>query len=156
MKFFQLKCPPPIVMFGSAIIAGLISQTEFSFLQQQAKEFENLLWPMVFIITGLSIALAGVKEFSLHQTTVNPLEPNKSSTLVTSGIYQLTRPPMYLGMLIVLLGWGDLLNDLLAFSGALIFFIYISIFQIKPEEEVMKEKFGHDFVQYCSKVRRWL
>ncbi|NRA23032.1 MAG: hypothetical protein HRU08_00855, partial [Oleispira sp.] len=86
-------------MFGSAIIAGLISQTEFSFLQQQAKEFENLLWPMVFIITGLSIALAGVKEFSLHQTTVNPLEPNKSSTLVTSGIYQLTRNPMYLGML---------------------------------------------------------
>ena len=156
MKYLQLKCPPPIVMLVSAIIASIISQRGLGFIQQQVLNVENIIWPLIFVLAGFAVALAGVKEFSLHQTTVNPLEPNKSSTLVTSGIYQLTRNPMYLGMLIVLLGWGDLLNDLLAFSGALTFFIYISIFQIKPEEEVMKEKFGHDFVQYCSKVRRWL
>jgi len=59
-------------------------------------------------------------------------------------------------MLIILLGWGDLLDNILAFSGALIFFIYISTFQIAPEEEVMKDKFGDSFIEYCRQVRRWI
>ena len=156
MNFLQLKCPPPIVMLLSALLAWVLSQRELGFIQQQATNVENLIWPLVFLIAGVSLAIAGIKEFAVHQTTVNPLNPNQSSSLVVSGIYQLTRNPMYLGMLVVLLGWGDFLDDLLAFSGALVFFVYISAFQIKPEEDVMQEKFGEEFIQYCRSVRRWL
>ncbi len=156
MKFLQLKCPPPIVMLISAILASIFSQRGLDFIQQQIGNVENIIWPIAFFIVGFLVALAGVKEFSQHQTTVNPLDPTQSSTLVTSGIYQLTRNPMYLGMLIILLGWGDLLDNILAFSGALIFFIYISTFQIAPEEEVMKDKFGDSFIEYCRQVRRWI
>ncbi|MFT4906263.1 MAG: protein-S-isoprenylcysteine O-methyltransferase Ste14 [Oleispira sp.] len=156
MNFLQLKCPPPIVMMLSAILAGFVSQAEWVFLQQQVLVLENVFWPLSFVIAGISLALAGVKEFNQQQTTVNPLDPSQSSSLVTSGIYQFTRNPMYLGMLLVLLGWADLLDTILAYSGAMIFFVYISLFQIKPEEEILTQKFGEDFLQYCKNVRRWL
>jgi protein-S-isoprenylcysteine O-methyltransferase Ste14 len=156
MNFLQLKCPPPIVMILSAILAWFVSQTEWGFLQQQVLMLENLFWPVSFVIAGISLALAGVKEFNKQKTTINPLDPSQSSSLVTSGIYQFTRNPMYLGMLLVLLGWADLLDTILAYSGAMTFFVYMSVFQIKPEEEMMKQKFGEDFLQYCKNVRRWL
>lgn len=156
MNFLQLKCPPPIVMALSALLALLLSQRELSFLQQQAMALDNLLWPLLFLIAGMALAVAGIKEFAKHQTTINPLNPQQSSRLVVSGVYQLTRNPMYLGMLVVLLGWGDFLDNLLGFSGALVFFVYISLFQIKPEEAVMQQKFGEEFSQYSRTVRRWL
>ena len=156
MRFLNLKCPPPIVMLLSAVLAWFSAQTEWRVLQQQALELENLFWPLLFVIAGILLALAGVKEFKQQQTTVNPLDPSKSSSLVTSGIYQFSRNPMYLGMLLGLLGWADLLDVIWAYSGAMAFFIYISLFQIKPEEDVMQQKFGEDFIQYCMKVRRWL
>lgn len=156
MKFLELKCPPPIIMFFSGLIAWFIAQKDIEFLQQQLLQTEQMFWFLLFSIAGVLLALAGVKEFKYHQTTINPLDPSQSSSLVTSGVYQFTRNPMYLGMLLVLLGWADLLDTIVAFSGAAIFFIYISLFQIKPEEAFMKEKFGQDFVQYCSHVRRWL
>ncbi len=156
MKYLELKCPPPIVMFFSGMLAWFIAQRDIEFLQQQIKEVDAVLWPLLFIIIGILLAVTGVKEFKQHKTTISPLDPTKSSSLVASGVYQFTRNPMYLGMLLVLLGWADLLDTILAFSGAVAFFIYISFFQIIPEEDIMKKKFGQNFIQYCEKVRRWL
>jgi len=156
MKFLQLKCPPPIVMLISGALSLILSQRGLEFMQQQVADITNLIWPLVFFIAGIAVAILGVKEFVAQQTTVNPLDPNRATSLVISGVYQLTRNPMYLGMLIVLLGLGDLLDSFLGFSGALFFFVYITAFQIKPEEAVMLEKFGEPFTQYCQSVRRWL
>lgn len=156
MKYLQLKCPPPIVMIISIFIAFIASQRDVSFIQQQIADINNVIWPLGFVLIGGIIALAGVKEFISHHTTLNPLDPFKSTSLVVTGIYKFTRNPMYLGMLLVLLGCGDFLDTLLAYSGALFFFVYIDFFQIKPEEEVMQEKFGGSFSHYCRKVRRWL
>lgn len=156
MKYLQLKCPPPIVMIISILISFIASQRDVSFIQQQIADINNVIWPLGFVLIGGSLALAGVKEFISHHTTLNPLDPFKSTSLVVTGIYQFTRNPMYLGMLLVLLGCGDFLDTLFAYSGALFFFVYIEFFQIKPEEEIMQEKFGDSFSHYCLKVRRWL
>ena len=156
MKFFQLKCPPPIVMLLSMVFSLVLSQRGLDFMQQQVADLSNLIWPLIFLIAGIGLAMLGVKEFLVQHTTLNPLDPSRSSSLVVSGVYQLTRNPMYLGMLVVLLGWGDFLDNFLAYSGALIFFVYMTAFQIKPEEAAMLEKFGESFKQYCQSVRRWL
>jgi protein-S-isoprenylcysteine O-methyltransferase Ste14 len=156
MKFLQLKCPPPIVMLLSMVFALLLSQRGLGFMQQEISDLSNMMWPLIFFIAGISLALLGIKEFLAQQTTVNPLDPSRSTSLVVSGVFQLTRNPMYLGMLLVLLGWGDFLDNFLAYSGALFFFVYITAFQIKPEEAVMLAKFGEPFKQYCQSVRRWL
>lgn len=156
LKYLELKCPPPIVLIISAITAMIISQKNIEFIQQKMTSLDDFIWPLVFFIAGSVIALAGIIEFSRFKTTIHPTHPEKTTSLVTSGIYQFTRNPMYLGLLIILLGWADLLDSFLAYSGALMFYLYISTFQIKPEEEVMKDKFSQEFSQYCTQVRRWL
>lgn len=84
------------------------------------------------------------------------MRPDAASTLVTSGIYRVTRNPMYLGILFALLGWGLFLSNLgsLLFCG--VFVLYMSRFQIQPEERALEVKFGVAFIMYKSRVRRWL
>ena len=63
---------------------------------------------------------------------------------------------MYLGLLILLLGWGLRLSNPLALLPILLFVAYMTVFQIKPEEEALKRKFGDPYLEYCARVRRWL
>jgi protein-S-isoprenylcysteine O-methyltransferase Ste14 len=107
-------------------------------------------------IIGLTIIVIGVKTFHKSDTTVNPLNPSEASHLVTHGVFSYTRNPMYLGMVIILLG-VSIYNGV--YIGIIIlpcFIFYITEFQIKPEEEAMEEIFPGDYTDYLKRVRRWL
>lgn len=105
---------------------------------------------------GFLIDLVSVAAFVRARTTVNPLAPDKTSALVISGLYRFSRNPMYLGMLMILLGWGLYLGDALAFPPAGLFIILIEFLQLRPEERALEEKFGDDFRAYKKRVRRWI
>jgi protein-S-isoprenylcysteine O-methyltransferase Ste14 len=90
------------------------------------------------------------------KTTINPMSPNKTSALVTGGIYRLSRNPMYVGLFLFLMAWAIQLSMLWPFIGPVLFVIYINRFQITPEERVMESKFGDEYSVYKNKVRRWL
>ncbi|WP_432474794.1 methyltransferase family protein [Amphritea sp. HPY] len=111
---------------------------------------------MVLVIVGSLIALLGVIEFRKAKTTVDPRTPDKAENLVVSGVYQVSRNPMYLGFLIILLSWAFYLDNGATFLILPIFVAYMSKFQIVPEERYMSAKFGKEFSDYCSKVRRWI
>ena len=75
---------------------------------------------------------------------------------MTHGVFSYTRNPMYLGMVIILLG-VSIYNGV--YIGIIIlpcFIFYITEFQIKPEEEAMEEIFPGDYTDYLKRVRRWL
>jgi protein-S-isoprenylcysteine O-methyltransferase Ste14 len=105
---------------------------------------------------GALLALAGVLAFRRHRTTVNPMAPGKSSTLVATGIYRLSRNPMYLGFLLVLGGWGVYLANAVALLWLPAFVVYMNWFQIRPEERALTERFGDEYLAYCRSVRRWV
>jgi protein-S-isoprenylcysteine O-methyltransferase Ste14 len=111
---------------------------------------------LIFLITGFAIALAGVLAFRRAKTTVNPLTPEATTTMVTSGIYLFTRNPMYLGLLFVLAGWTIYLSNLLALVALPLFVWYMNRFQILPEERALSAKFSQAFTEYSRSVRRWL
>jgi protein-S-isoprenylcysteine O-methyltransferase Ste14 len=111
---------------------------------------------VVVAITGILIMLAAIISFRCAQTTVNPLKPETTTALVTSGVFRYTRNPMYLGMLIVLFGWAVFLSSPAALIGALVFAAYIQRLQIRPEERALTALFGKTFTDYRLKVRRWL
>jgi protein-S-isoprenylcysteine O-methyltransferase Ste14 len=61
---------------------------------------------VVLAITGMTFDLLGLLAFRVARTTVNPLKPQSTTVLVTSGVYRITRNPMYVGMLLFLLAWA--------------------------------------------------
>lgn len=117
---------------------------------------ERLIAAIAVSVFGLAAALAGVAEFRRAQTTVDPTDPGKSSAVVTSGIYRLTRNPMYLGFLLVVIAWAVYLANPWTLIGPLGFILYMNRFQIAPEERILTARFGATFEQYMRAVRRWI
>jgi protein-S-isoprenylcysteine O-methyltransferase Ste14 len=111
---------------------------------------------LTLALAGVVIALLGVISFRRAKTTVNPLHPEAASALVVSGIYRLTRNPMYLGLLLLLLGWAMFLANALTLVFPAVYVPLMNRLQILPEEKALAEKFGSGFADYQSKVRRWL
>lgn len=101
-------------------------------------------------------ALAAFFGFVRSRTTINPLQPERASVLVTDGIYRYTRNPMYLSLLLLLLGYAVELWSWPALLGPVAYVTYITRFQILPEERVLEDKFGADYRAYKRKVRRWI
>ena len=107
-------------------------------------------------VIGMSLGVMGVTQFRKAQTTPNPQALEKVYSLVTSGIYRYSRNPMYLGLVLILLGWAFYLSHFLAFVLLPVFILYMTRFQIQPEEQMMARKFGKTYQAYLNKVRRWI
>ncbi|HNP34989.1 MAG TPA: isoprenylcysteine carboxylmethyltransferase family protein [Woeseiaceae bacterium] len=115
-----------------------------------------LIIAFTFAFVGGGIAAAGVWAFRQHHTTLNPMKPETASSIVTAGIYRVTRNPMYLGLALALVGWAMYLANLAALLIVPAFVAYMTQFQIKPEERALLAKFGPDFATYMAAVRRWI
>ncbi|WP_244953633.1 isoprenylcysteine carboxylmethyltransferase family protein [Xanthomonas axonopodis pv. vasculorum] len=89
-------------------------------------------------------------------TTVNPLHPERSSALVTSGLYRYSRNPMYLGYALALLGWVICQRQPLGLVIVAFFIGYMTIFQILPEERHLSVRFPAEYATYKRAVRRWV
>lgn len=108
------------------------------------------------VLLGAAFAGAGAWSFRRARTTVNPLQPDSASALVTSGVYRYTRNPMYVGFACLLLGWALYLAAPWALLGPLAFVLFMNRFQIAPEERALARLFGAGFEAYRARVRRWL
>ncbi len=107
-------------------------------------------------VFGAVIAVAGVAVFVRSKTTVNPHRPDKTSSVVASGVYRMTRNPMYFGLLLILAAWALYLSNAAAALPLPAFVAYMNRFQIEPEERALKAKFGSPFSDYMAAVGRWL
>ncbi|MEZ5501009.1 MAG: isoprenylcysteine carboxylmethyltransferase family protein [Steroidobacteraceae bacterium] len=150
----DLKVPPPLVlviagaaMYAAARLTPALSVHAFG---------GQRIFAALFAASGVLLVLPAVLRFRRADTTVSPLSPEKASTLVTAGVYAYTRNPMYLGLLLILIGWAMYLANATALLMLPAFVAYISRYQIRPEEEALSEKFGEAFLAYMRRVRRWL
>ena len=116
----------------------------------------RLLITGVCAACGVIVALLGFLALRQANTTINPVNPEKASSVVTGGIYGYTRNPMYLGLTALLVSWAVWLSVLWVFLGPVAFMLYLTRFQIVPEERVMSSKFGRNYDEYRQRVRRWL
>ncbi len=149
----ELKIIPVIQVI--IIAAFMYGAAQFLPVSTTLLEYKWLIWG-VFIAIGSFFGLAGIVSFYLAKTTVNPEKPEKASTLVTSGIYKVTRNPMYVGLVCFLIAWAAWLGSLYSLVFIVVFVLYMNRFQITPEERALTKLFGQDYQDYCQKVRRWL
>jgi protein-S-isoprenylcysteine O-methyltransferase Ste14 len=109
-----------------------------------------------FLLLGIITLITAVLSFKRQSTTVNPLQPEKASSLVISGIFKYSRNPMYLGMLLILLSMTIKFNFIGGILMIFTFIAFITKFQIIPEEIVLERLFGDEFTRYKKKTRRWI
>ena len=117
----------------------------------------NASWNWVgitIIVVGVLIVVGPVTAFARAETTIKPFED--SSSLVVSGIYRYTRNPMYVGMVVVLLGVAVLLGSLSPFIMPIIFVPVLNARIIKHEEQMLEERFGEEYRELKRSVRRWI
>ena len=148
----RLKIPPVFVFLAFGVLMYLLAR----FLPVGYFDFFGRTYVMyvLFAMAG-SIGFISLLQFFKSKTTIDPTAPSKASKLVTSGIYQYSRNPMYLGLLLMLLAWGLWLGNAFNVLLAASFVAYMNTFQIVPEEEVLQQLFDKEYKQYCTLVRRW-
>lgn len=148
----ELKLPPVLVF----LLFGLVIYVVATFLPFGFFDFFGRL--LLFkILLGLAILVAVMALFQFYKakTTVDPTKPNKASNLVIGGVFKVSRNPMYLAMLLVLLALGIILGNVFNTLTAAAFVGYMNRFQIIPEERILLEKFGRAYKEYCTLTRRW-
>tara|TARA_A100001388_G_C28756238_1_gene495094 strand:- start:957 stop:1403 length:447 start_codon:yes stop_codon:yes gene_type:complete len=145
------KIPPPIVTLAFGLM--------IYFSRNIFPDINNIIFyilSLFFIILGPFILISAVRSFKAEQTTINPININNASSLVISGVFKYSRNPMYLGMVFILLALSFRFNLVGGILFTSIFIMYITKFQIIPEEAAMKSIFGEDFNKYKNKTRRWI
>ena len=153
MPSLELKIPPPIVAVAFGVCMWLVTFVTPKFdLHLKAR----IAIAVSLVLVGQAISVSGMLAFRKAKTTINPVNPTKATSLVKSGIYRYTRNPMYVGLSITLLGWAVYLASLASALLVPLFILYISRFQIEPEERVLSTLFGPEFGAYKQAVRRWL
>ena len=153
MSSLELKVPPPLVALCVALLMWLTSLVVAPF---EVPLLLRVSAALLLAFMGLGFSLSGLVSFMRAKTTINPTKPTSTSSLVSTGVYRFTRNPMYLGLLLVLLGWATFLANAVAFVFAPLFVLYINRFQITPEERALSSMFGAEFSAYKARVRRWL
>ena len=127
------EIPPPIV----TLFFGLCIYFSQEFFPEFNLEYFTIL-SYISHFEGLSILVLAVRLFKKQNTTVNPINIDNASSLVSSGVFKFSRNPMYLGMVMILFGLALMFNLFGGILFVLLFMIYITKFQIRPEEEVME------------------
>jgi protein-S-isoprenylcysteine O-methyltransferase Ste14 len=149
----DLKIPPIVVVFVAAT-SMWVSTVAFPMLGFGFPA--NRLIAALVMGLGVTVTVLGAVSFRRASTTLNPMKPESASALVVSDIYTLTRNPMYLGFLLMLVGWAIFLANILSFVFLPLFVFYMTRFQITPEERALEALFGEQFRAYKNKVRRWI
>jgi len=145
------KIPPPIV----TLIFGCIIYFSSSFFPTCSHIALDII-SFLFLLCGIIILRVAFLSFKNHKTTINPLNLTKTSSLVNTGLFKYSRNPMYLAMLLILLSIAVKFNLYGGLIMSLLFFFFITKFQILPEEKSMTKLFGKEFDKYKKKTRRWL
>ncbi len=116
--------------------------------------------PFPFNLTGLFGIIAGYyiakKNCDIFNSSNTTFRLERPSVFVKEGYYNVSRNPMYLGLLIIIFGLSILLGNLLCMACPLLFFVCINYICIPPEEKIMEKTFGESYIKYKKKVRRWI
>jgi len=116
-----------------------------------------LPWNLVGAVplaAGLSLNFMADSSLKKHETAVKPLD--KTTALVATGVFQISRHPMYLGFVLILLGIAMLLGSLTPYVLVFAFAFFMDTVFIRFEEQKLEQTFGEGWMEYKRKVRRWV
>ena len=142
---------PPVVLLFSILLSlaldRLVPIAEFG-------SREGKIVGVVVLVLGLAVNLFCAWAFRRRETTIIPF--HESTYLITGGLYRYSRNPIYLSMVVVLIGIAIALGSASPWVVPPLFMVIISKRFIQKEEVMLEETFGEEYLAYCDRVRRWL
>ncbi|UFS55979.1 isoprenylcysteine carboxylmethyltransferase family protein [Comamonadaceae bacterium M7527] len=150
--------PPPVVTLLSAWamwgVAGLPTWARLA-LVPSAWGWQHMVAVVLWLLALVLMATALWTMRGLR-TTPNPVMPERASALVQHSVFAYSRNPIYVADVVVLVAWASWLHSAAALLVLPFFVVYISVMQIRAEEQALAAAFGDLYAQYCARVRRWL
>lgn len=153
MRWLELRIPPRLLA-----VAVALGMWAMSLLEPRFESLPSHHWATALVgaLGGAAITIVGGVTLRAARTTLLPMRPQKTTSLVTTGIFRWTRNPMYLGLAVALVGWAAFLSAAWSLLGPVLFVLYLNRFQIQPEERALTKLFGAEYTNYARRVRRWL
>ena len=143
------------VVFGIPFLASVALQFVIPLsLSQGILRQALILVGIILIIIGIGFIVLARREFAQYGQPTDPGHP--TSKVVKTGVFAISRNPLYLGGSIFLLGIALLLNTLWAIVMLLLSIIICHYVLIVPEELYLATKFGNEYEEYTASVNRWL
>lgn len=143
---------PPPILFAGCILAGVLI---------------DLAWPLALLndnwqywigggllVAGFALAFACILLFHRAGTNVPPYRP--TTALVTDGPYRHSRNPMYIALFLAYLGIGVMADNGWMLALTVPLFMVMNVGVIAREDRYLEGKFGAAYIEYKSRVRRWL
>jgi protein-S-isoprenylcysteine O-methyltransferase Ste14 len=150
LKWFVRDIPP--AWMGVSVL--LMATLHYFFPVAQLLDDSQRLLGFLPIVISLIVTGAAAKTLARGGTTISP--SGQPSALVNSGIFRITRNPMYLGMALMLWGIAGLFGSVTPHLAVVFFIVVVQQRFILREEQRLREAFGESYNHYCQQVRRWL
>jgi protein-S-isoprenylcysteine O-methyltransferase Ste14 len=149
----ELKVPPDVIWI---LVAGLMWLVSTRTPKVDLPSLVRVGTTVVLTVIGIWFVVGARMSLESADTTWRPLTPGQTTRLVSTGVYGLSRNPVYLGMLFVMLGLAIALSSPAALALSAVFVLYLNRFQIAPEERALSAVLGQEYLDYQARVRRWL
>lgn len=142
---------PLVYLLGSLILIGLL---QYFLPLYQYVQAPLAYAGVIFVFLGIAISAVSADLFVKAETGLLPFED--ATTLVTGGLFRFTRNPMYLGMFLMVFGVAFLMGSIGALIPLFAFVLIIRYNFVAGEERFMQAAFGQQYLDYQSRVRRWI
>ncbi len=143
--------PPPIIFLSGLLLGGFVTwHHPFPILSNTIA----IALGVLLVVTGIGVIATTWRQMNAAKTNIEPWKP--TTAILDSGLYSISRNPIYVAMIIIYLGVTFLFNSIwyLPFLPITILFIYFGV--ILREEKYLESKFGEDYLDYKKRVRRWI
>lgn len=146
-----MRCPPPPLL----AIAAALTQSALAKGAHRPNDFRATGALAIAAASGV-LASSAARQFRRRGTTLEPFNPALASVLVTTGANSVSRNPMYVGLVGLLVANSVRLGSWRALIPVAAFTVIIDRLQIPAEESALLSNFGADYEAYRAAVPRWL
>lgn len=153
MSALERKVPPPVLV---VVLAAAMWGAHWASVPSLLPWPARLAAAVALFVAAGFFGPPAIRAFGRAATTINPVNVEKASALVTTGVFGRTRNPMYVSMTLLLGAWAAWLGQAAPLLGPVVFVLYITWFQIMPEERALARLFGAAYDDYRRAVRRWV
>ncbi|MEE8556703.1 MAG: isoprenylcysteine carboxylmethyltransferase family protein [Myxococcota bacterium] len=143
----------PAALQVSSVLLGLLLHARWPFESSLVADVSWVAGPL-FVGLGVTIIALSYGEFFRAKTTLRP--DRGANALVRTGPFAFSRNPLYVAVMIMITGIGVWVNSLWILGMLVPLFFGMSFAVIAPEERYLESRFGQEYLDYKSRVRRWL